>query len=153
MPSLRTARIGKKIYSVDLMFSYINIFKPPITIMKMDDVKLDMDKKCWGDNGKSKISPNDVLKNPTKFKDDFERITKANLNYPIIMGENGKIYDGLHRIIKSKMLEKKTIKAYVFDEKLLNKFVVDRNGNNNCHFTKMDINEYIELFYKRFQKK
>ena len=74
-------------------------------------------------------------------------IIKYNLKYPIIMDTKGNIFDGVHRYIKSKLLNKKTIKAYIFDDKLLNKFIINKTGDYN---TKLEINEYIEFFYKKF---
>jgi hypothetical protein len=105
-----------------------------------------MDTKGWGDGN---ISVNDVLKNPKKYKDDYNRINNANLKYPIIMDIKGNIFDGVHRYIKSTLLKKKTIKVYLFDDKLLNKFIINKTGNYN---TKLEINKYIELFYKNFVK-
>jgi len=105
-----------------------------------------MDAKGWGEGN---ISVNDVLKNPKKYKDDYDRINNANLKYPIIMDTKGNIFDGVHRYIKLKLLNKKTTKAYIFDDKLLNKFIVNKTGDYN---TKLEINEYIELFYKKFIK-
>jgi hypothetical protein len=102
-----------------------------------------MDVKGWDGN----ISVNDVLKNPKKYNDEYDRIIKAKLNYPIIMDTKGNIYDGVHRYIKSKMLNKKTIKVYLFDDKLLKKFIINKTGDYNI---KLDINEYIEIFYKKF---
>jgi len=139
-----TTSKGKNVYSVDLMFAYINIFKPKITKINLNDIKYDMDAKCWGDGD---ITVNDVLNNPKKYKNDYDRINKANLKYPIIMDTKGNIFDGVHRYIKSKLLNKKIIKVYIFDDKLLNKFIINKSGNYNV---KIEINEYIELFYKQF---
>jgi hypothetical protein len=141
-----TASKGKNVYSVDFMFAYINIFKPEITKIKLDIINYNMDTKGWGDGN---ISVNDVLKNPKKYKDDYDRINNANLKYPIIMDIKGNIFDGVHRYIKSTLLKKKTIKVYLFDDKLLNKFIINKTGNYN---TKLEINKYIELFYKNFVK-
>jgi len=126
------------------MFAYINIFKPKAIKINLNDIKYDMDAKGWGDGD---ISVNDVLKNPKKYKDDCDRINNANLKYPIIMDTKGNIFDGVHRYIKSKMLNKKSIKVYIFDDKLLNKFIVNKSGNYNA---KLEIDEYIKLFYKHF---
>ena len=138
-----TTSKGKKVYSVDLMFAYINIFKPKINNINVKDINYDMDIKGWNNNA----SVNDVLKNPKKYKDDYDRIIKATLKYPIIMDTKGNIYDGVHRYIKSKLLNKKTIKVYFFDDKLLKKFIIDKSGDYD---KKLEINEYIELFYKNF---
>ena len=112
-----TTSKGKNVYSVDLMFAYINIFKPKATKINVNTIYYNMDAKGWGDGN---ISVNDVLNNPKKYKDDYSRINKANLKYPIIMDIKGNIFDGVHRYIKSKLLNKKSIKAYIFDNELLN---------------------------------
>lgn len=142
----QTTSKGKNVYSVDLMFAYINIFKPEITKIKLDTINYNMDTKGWGEGN---ISVNDVLKNPKKYKDDYDKINYANLKYPIIMDIKGNILDGVHRYIKSKLLNKKIIKIYLFNDKLLNKFIINKTKNYN---TKLEINEYIELFYKNFVK-
>ena len=78
---------------------------------------------------------------------DYNRIKSADLSYPIIM-HNGIIYDGVHRYVKAMMLKKKTINAYVFDNKLMKKFIINKTGNYDV---KMETNEYIELFNKLFK--
>ena len=139
-----TTSKGKHVYSVDLMFAYINIFKPEIHKINLDSVNYDVNAKGWGDGN---ISVNDVLQNPKKYKDDYDRINNANLKYPIIMDFKGNIFDGVHRYIKAKKLNKKTIKVYLFNNELLKNFIIDKNSNYN---KKLEINEYIELFYKKF---
>jgi len=139
-----TTSKGKNVYSVDLMFAYINIFKPEITKIKLVVINYNTDTKCWGEGS---ISVNDVLKNPKKYKDNYNRINEANLKYPIIMDSKGNIFDGVHRYVKSKLLNKKNIKVYIFDDKLLDKFIINKTGNSH---PKLEINEYIELFYKKF---
>jgi hypothetical protein len=78
------------------MFAYINIFKPKATKINVNTINYNMDAKGWGDGN---ISVNDVLNNPKKHKDDYNRINKANLKYPIIMDIKGNIFDGVHRYI------------------------------------------------------
>ena len=97
------------VYSVDMMFSYINIFKPKIHKIDIKKINYNMNYKGW-DN----ISPNDVLNNPKKYKDEYDRIKNANLKYPIIMDTRGNIYDGVHRYCKSILLKKKRYKSIYF---------------------------------------
>jgi len=139
-----TTSKGKIVYSVDMMLAYVNIFTPQVNKILLTDINLNMNNKGWGTNN---ISVNDVLKNPKKYKDDYNKIFNAKLKYPIIIDTNGNIFDGVHRYIKSKILKKKTIKAYIFDNNLLKKFIINKNGNYNI---KLELHEYIELFYKRF---
>ena len=136
--------VNKKVYSVDLMLAYINIVKPHIYKIKLNKLNYDMDNKCWDDR---KTSVNDVLKNPKKYKYDYDNINNADLKYPIIINNKGLIYDGVHRYSKSKLLNKKIIKVYIFDDKLLNKFIINKTGNCNIN---IKIHEYIEMFMKQF---
>ena len=140
----RTTSSGKTVYSVDMMLAYINIFKPKASVIKLSDIHMDLDAKGWGE---SNISINDVLANKKKYMADYNRIKSADLSYPIIM-HNGIIYDGVHRYVKAMMLKKKTINAYVFDNKLMKKFIINKTGNYDV---KMETNEYIELFNKLFK--
>lgn len=150
----RSFAIGKKIYSVDMMFAYVNIFKPTISEVKIVDYEKYLDYNIWGDvRVNNSFSPLDViadLKNEL-YKNDIARIKKANLKYPIFV-YNGYVVDGMHRLVKAKMMKKKTIKAYVFDDKLMAKFLLDSKGN----WKKVDNLEtyiYIEMFIKKFINK
>ena len=42
-----TTSKGKHVYSVDLMFAYINIFKPEIHKINLDSVNYDVNAKGW----------------------------------------------------------------------------------------------------------
>lgn len=136
-----------KIYSVDMMIAYIHLFRPtPIKIL-IDDYIHVLDFKGWG-TPSTPISPKMVLNNPVKYKDEYKRIQNADLTYPIIISNNN-IVDGVHRLTKAYIENKKQINAYVFDKALFKKFLVDKNNT----YDKVDLKlyEYIELFYKRFK--
>ena len=56
----------------------------------------------------------DIINNPDKYKEEYERTMKADLNYPIdIMKNKGRwlILDGLHRLMKAKILSVNQIKV------------------------------------------
>ena len=46
----------------------------------------------------------------------MKAVNDANLNFPIIMDEDGEIMDGRHRIMKALLTGEETIKAVRFDE-------------------------------------
>ena len=139
----------KKIYSVDMMFAYINIFKPKYTKIKIDQLLHNLEYKGWGDPKNNLFySPKQVLENPKKYKDEIKRINDAELKYPIIV-YNDNIVDGVHRLSKSYLLNKKTIKAYIFDDKTIKNFIIDKNKDWN-KVDKIQIYNYIELFIKKF---
>jgi len=140
--------VNKNIYSVDLMIAYVNIYKPKfIKVNPNYFIDSIINYKGWGDPSKKILySPQDVLNEPKKYKDDYERIINAELNYPIIITKNNSVVDGIHRLIKAFYL-KKQINAYVFDYKLLKKFLLDKNGN----YSKVDnlsISDLIGFFAK-----
>ncbi len=43
-------------------------------------------------------------------------VNAADLEYPIILDEDGELMDGMHRIMKALLLNKKTIKAVRFEK-------------------------------------
>lgn len=62
----------------------------------------------WDDGAGEQISPNDVLKNK-KYKNHYDRIMNADLDYPILVSKNNdRNFDGLHRYAKAIYLKKKT---------------------------------------------
>lgn len=140
-----------KIYSVDMMFAYINLFKPPFVKILVGDLKHNLEYKGWGEPTISlAFSPLDVLNNPHKkiYEKDMHRIDNANLNYPIIV-HNKYIVDGVHRLTKASLLNKKYIKAYQFDDNLMKHFLIDNKGNWD-KVDKMQPYHFIELFCKQF---
>ena len=61
--------VNNKIYSVDMMIAYINIFKPKKK--QVDTIPLFgvLENKMWGDPLKTNFySPLDVIKNKKKYK-------------------------------------------------------------------------------------
>jgi len=132
-------------YSVALMFAYINIYKPKKVKLSIDDLKFKLEYDSWA----NQVRPIDVLNDMKnkKYKDDVSRIQNADIKYPIIVGSNYVILDGVHRYIKQIIENKKTVTAYIFDKELMKKFIVGKRGEEND----LQINDYIELFNKRFK--
>ena len=133
-------------YSIALMFAYINLCKPNNkTKLKLDYLKFNLEYSCWADN----IRPIDVLNDMKnkKYKDEVFRINNANIKYPIIIDSNYNILDGIHRYVKHIIENKKTINVYIFDKKLMKKFIIGKR-DEICN---LKINDFIELFYKRFK--
>lgn len=108
-----------------------------------------MDYKGWGDPKKNiKYSPNDVLNNPKKYKTDYSRIINADIKYPIII-TNDIIVDGVHRLTKAQLLNKKYIKAHIFNDKQMSKFLIGNNKNWE-KIDKLQTYDFIKLFNERF---
>jgi len=147
---MNTYSDNKNIYSVDMMIAYVNLFKPKYVKINVDDLIHNIECECWGDpTNNIRYSPQDVLKNPKKYKNEVERINNANLRYPIMVhGKN--IIDGVHRLTKSAILNKKTMRVYIFDSALMKKFIIDKKKDWQ-KVDKIKTREIIELFYKNFK--
>lgn len=143
----RTFTLGSNVYSVDLMFSYVNIYKPTPVMMDMKDIEYNLYYTVWNDEKGNKYKPIDVILAPKKYKYDMDKIKNADLSYPIIV-HNGEVIDGFHRLTAAKIADKKKIKAYIFTTNDLKKFIIDKKGNVSA-YTNMEINDLIELFNKR----
>ena len=79
---VQTNSNGKYIFSVDMMFAYINIFKPKSKTVTVSSLIHNLEHNSWGNGSKKeRFSALDVINNPTKekFKDDIKRIMNANL--------------------------------------------------------------------------
>jgi len=146
---------GKKIYSIDMMIAYIDIFSPKYETVNMSEMESYLNAKIWYDSEKKiYYSPKDVLNHPKKDTDKFlqhhmTRITNSNLKFPISIYKN-EIIDGYHRLTKSYILNKKTIKVFLFDDKIMNKFVINAKKDYD-YVNNLRLYEYIKLFIKNFK--
>lgn len=150
---------GYKVYSVDMMIAYINIFDPTAIKLTIEELSHNLLEDYWNHNGKD-YSPAEFLAsikrdgyNKSEYQNDIERIKRL-LDYPIIVhGKNKDIVDGLHRLCKAILNDNSTIHAYVFDKKLMKKFKLS-NSDVNYIFDKGKLLTYrlIELFHERFMK-
>jgi hypothetical protein len=149
MPNFKTYHNNKNIFSVDMMLSYINIYGHKIVKLPIDVFIPQLTEKVWGD-----WSPLDVIEkiNLKKYKDDAERIQRANLEYPVIVTGKHNIVDGYHRVAKAYLEEKKYVDAYIFDSELMNKFIINKDMDFVKVHAHTDINEILELWTKRFCK-
>jgi hypothetical protein len=126
------------------MFAYINLKKPEKIKLETSKLLFNLDLNCWDKNTK----PSDVIsciKNK-KYKDEVKRIMNSDLRYPIIVNSELFIIDGVHRYVKSVLSNKKTVDVYIFDKKLMKKFIIGKRNEK----INLNLNDYIELYQKRF---
>lgn len=74
------------------------------------------------------LKPIDVLGNPEKYKDEYDRTMSADLSHPIdIMRWRGRwlILDGLHRLMKASLEGQKTVKVRKVSQGLIPKILND----------------------------
>ncbi|XWV26926.1 hypothetical protein QJ857_gp0124 [Tupanvirus soda lake] len=140
------------VYSVDMMFAYLKSNNHPITKIFVQEYLDVLEYPGWGDPSKNiYYSAIDVINNPMKYKDDFKRILKADLSYPIIISADGFIVDGVHRLTKAYLEKIPQIKAYVFNEELMVKFkIADKTFDVWEKIDNMPIYEIISLYTERF---
>lgn len=140
---------GDKIYLVDLMIAYVNIVEHSQTVINVKDYLEHLNSKCWRLQGK-KYSPIDVLKNPSDYNYDINKIQNAELKYPIII-YNHNIVDGMHRLSKAYLQHKLQLHAYIFNDTLMKKFLVSTKGDYK-KLEKIEVHHFIEMFNDRFTK-
>lgn len=132
-------------YSVDMMFAYVNLFKPKPSVVRVDDFKRMLSIRGWDDERGRRFSAADVLRDPGEYPGDAKRIDGADLKYPVLVAK-GFIVDGVHRLAKATREGRETLKAHVFDRATLRKFKIKDSD-------RMEIHDFIALFHKRFCRK
>ena len=147
MPSFRTYRDDKAIYSVDMMLAYLNTHKHPVKKIPVESLKGQLSQPVWGE-----WSPMDVIERPglKRWAEDAQRIKDADLSYPIIVTSKGTIVDGYHRAAKALATGATEIKAQVFDAAMMRKFILDKDLNFVRVHQKMTVYEVLELYARRF---
>lgn len=68
----------------------------------------------WHDGGIYNLKSMEIINDPEKYKDEYERTMKADLSHPIdIMKNKGRwlILDGLHRLMKAYIQGQKKVKV------------------------------------------
>jgi hypothetical protein len=111
----------------------------------------------WSNPDNDHFSALDVINNPKKYKEHYKRIQKAELKYPIIIDKKTEyIVDGLHRLAKSHLLKKKYINAFVFDDNLMQKFIITTRkskkltGSDWSYYVSLTKDDLDKLYDERF---
>lgn len=87
----------------------------PVEEMEISELEWHFDVPFWNTpSGYYDLTPNQVLSEPKKYKEEFERTMKADLIYPLdIMFWKNRwlLLDGLHRLVKAKQLGMEKVKV------------------------------------------
>ena len=154
---LKIYKHNNHLYLIDFMFLYVN--KGNISSQKIDIHQLlpQLSRNVW--NG---ISPMQIIEKtvPTEKKDisieHAERIKKTDIQYPIIINTNYDIIDGMHRLVKAYLLEQEYIEAYIFNDDLMDKFMIWKIKGKNwiktgeIYYDSLSKEEIEELYRNRF---
>jgi len=142
---------GTNIYSVDMMFAFVNSNPHQVTRIKVNTLTSKLVHDCWGNPVKKiKFSPMDVIDNPEKYPTDMLQINNATLSFPIIMTEEGHIVDGMHRITKCYLQDIKYIDAYIFNDALMEKFII---GDDWVKIDTLKKSDFVKLYFRNFYPK
>ena len=101
----------------DFSWSVEKVWTLNVPVEKIDIKKLEwhFEIPFWNtENEYYDLKPNDVINFSENHQEEYDRTMKANLSYPIdIMENKGRwlILDGLHRLVKAKILGKTEIEV------------------------------------------
>lgn len=94
----------------------------PIQKLKVEDLRHNLEQKSWSDSTKNKEVNISAIETYNRryenegFMGHVTRAMNADLNCPIIMSNDiNAISDGMHRLLKAYILNKKYINAVVFE--------------------------------------
>ncbi len=79
-------------------------------------------------NGYYDLKPSSVINYPKKYQKEYDRIMRSDLSYPIdIMKNKGRwlILDGLHRLVKAKILNKTTVEVRKIPRSKISEIKID----------------------------
>ena len=135
----------KYIYSIEMIYAYINIFKLEQENINLDKLLFNLNLKCWTNN----LQPITVINNikNSQYKEQIDKINKSDSMFPIIINEHGIIIDGMYVLAKAKLENKKTVKTYTINTSLMKKFRILKN-NEIDKIKTIQIHNHIELFVK-----
>lgn len=92
----------------------------PVEEIDIKDLEWHFDIPFWDKpGGYYDLKPNDVINFPKKFKEEFDRTMKADLSHPLdimLWKEKWLLLDGLHRLVKAKLLGMKKVRVRKISE-------------------------------------
>ncbi len=97
---------NKKVWSLNI----------PVEEIDIESLEWHLDVPFWNKppDGYYDLTPNEVLTDQEKYKEEFKRIMESDLSHPLdIMFWKGRwlMLDGLHRLVKAKELDYKKVKV------------------------------------------
>lgn len=101
----RPSENGFYAWDVDKLIAASRKF--PVVHVNLDDIK-ELDENFWY-NGEEDV--------PTcrSIGEHLQLANEADLNYPVILSEEKRVMDGMHRILKALLTGHKTVKAVIFE--------------------------------------
>ena len=89
----------------------------PSELIDMKVLEWNLELPFWDYDGENYVlCPLQIIRNPEKYSEHYDRVMKSDIEYPIdIMENKGRyaILDGMHRLVKYKMLGYKKVKVRI----------------------------------------
>ncbi len=100
----------------------------PTVVLPVAELRWHLALPLWRDDeGPFRVTPKEVLAEPLKHADQFERVWAADLAHPlhVLAHEDGlTILDGVHRLLKADMLQWRTVRVKVLAQAELHRIAV-----------------------------
>jgi len=125
---MHTSTIDGKIYSVEMAIMWANLYGKKEKIKLMPKILKSLGEKGWFDENEKKIAPIEVLADHKISPMHWKKIREADLKYPILV-HNSEIFDGVHRLCKAVLEDKKEINVIKIPKKVLDKFYIGSSKN------------------------
>lgn len=97
----------------------------PAEEMDISELEWNFDIPFWStEGGYFDLKPREVVENKDKYKKEYKRIMDSDLNFPLdVMRWRGKLLflDGLHRLVKAKILGHKKVRVRKIPQKDISK--------------------------------
>lgn len=105
----------------------------PVIEIDVEDYKHLIDQNAWGKSNDPKdsdfLSPRKVLDNMNKYPDHRDRILEADFSFPILLTpDENYIIDGMHRLSRAILENRKTIEAIIVAEEQLERARKKKGG-------------------------
>jgi hypothetical protein len=78
--------------------------------ISIEELTDQLDSQCWGDNLLARITPNRIIKHARRILE-----TEGDEIYPIILNQDGKVMDGMHRLCKAVLEDRSHVWVVRFD--------------------------------------
>lgn len=107
----------KKVWELDV----------PVEEMDVKELEWHFEIPFWNSpSGYYDLTPNQVIENPEKYKEEFKRTMKANLSHPLdimFWKQRWLLLDGLHRLVKLHKLGMKKVKVRKIPKEAISKII------------------------------
>ncbi len=160
---IRSYSDSKYIYSVNMMFIFINMYKYKHRKILLNNIINNLHYNVWGSiKSEDRYSPMNVINNPNNYEKNSKLIKESELKYPIIgyfvIDKNNKnniyIIDGYHRLAKAYLDKNKYINIYIFTQEMLKYFKITKYDYNGIDLIKnIKESEILSIYNKRFTQK